>query len=202
LNRMYRVGLTGGIGSGKTTVTRMFEELGARVIDADIIVRDLSATGRPAYQAIVQLFGPQAVDDTLALRRQYIRQTVFANMELKAKLEAILHPLVRTEIENRILENSHTYCIISIPLLFESNSAYNIDRVLVVDATEETQIARASTRDGVGHTAIEKIINNQINRKLRLAQADDVINNNSDIATLQLQVKKLHQKYLNLAADN
>ena len=199
---MYRVGLTGGIGSGKTIVTRMFEELGAKVIDADIIVRDLSVTGKPAYQAIVQLFGPQAVDESLALRRQYIRQTVFANMDLKAKLEAILHPLVRAEIENRILENTHPYCIISIPLLFESNSAYNIDRVLVVDASEETQVARASSRDGVDHAAIEKIIKTQIDRKLRLAQADDIINNNSDIATLQLQVNKLHKKYLNLAVHN
>ena len=199
MSRMYRVGLTGGIGSGKTTVTNMFEKLGARIIDADIIVRELSGSGKPAYQAILQLFGTEVVDENQELRRPLIRQMIFLNAELKTRLEAILHPLVRTEIDQRIMKNSHPYGIISIPLLFEGNSAYNIDRILVIDAPEKLQIARAASRDGVDCEDVQNIIATQISRKQRLERADDVIINDADIASLQSQVRLLHDKYLQLA---
>ena len=199
MSRMYCVGLTGGIGSGKTTVTQMFEKLGARIIDADVIVRELSSAGKPAYHAIIRLFGPEVVDDNQGLRRHLIRQLIFANAGLKARLEAILHPLVRTEIEKRIADNSHPYSIISIPLLFEGNSAYNIDRILVIDVLEELQVARAAGRDGVDHLEIQNIIATQIDRNQRLERADDVINNDADIASLQAQVCQLHKKYLQFA---
>jgi len=196
---MYCVGLTGGIGSGKTTVTQMFEKLGARIIDADVIVRELEGVGKPAYQAILQLFGAEVVDENQELRRHLIRQMIFSNTELKKRLEAILHPLVRTEIEKRIADNSHPYSIISIPLLFEGNSAYNIDRILVIDVLEELQVARAAGRDGVDHLEIQNIIATQIDRNQRLERADDVINNDADIASLQAKVCQLHKKYLQFA---
>ena len=199
MSRMYCVGLTGGIGSGKTTVTQMFEKLGARIIDADVIVRELEGVGKPAYQAILQLFGAEVVDENQELRRHLIRQMIFSNTELKKRLEAILHPLVRTEIGKRITDNSHPYCVISIPLLFEGNSAYNIDRILVIDVLEELQVARAAGRDGVDHLEIQNIIATQIDRNQRLERADDVINNDADIASLQAKVCQLHKKYLQFA---
>lgn len=180
----------------------MFEKLGALIIDADVIVRELSAAGKPAYHAIINLFGPEVIDESKNLRRQIIRQMIFSNPDLKTQLEAILHPLVRAEIDKRLKENSHHYCIISIPLLFEGNSAYNIDRILVIDASADLQITRAAGRDGVDRPAIQKIIATQIDRNQRLARADDVIDNDNDIASLQAQVYRLHEKYLQLAEKN
>jgi dephospho-CoA kinase len=198
---MLRIGLTGGIGTGKTTVSDMFGKLGARIIDADVIVHELSSAGMPAYKAIIDMFGPDVVDESGGLLRKVIRQRIFANAQLKAKLEALLHPLVRAEIDRQVAENSRPYCIISIPLLFETGSAYNIDRILVVDAPQEVQIARACGRDNADREAIQKIINLQSDREFRIARADDVICNDADLASLQAQVNSLHEKYMQLAND-
>jgi dephospho-CoA kinase len=199
LNMMFRVGLTGGIGSGKSTVTNMFEQLGAKIIDADAIVHELSSTGKPAFHAIKSLFGPEVVDENQCLRRQHIRRLIFETAELRNKLEAILHPLVRDEINRRLQDNDHPYCVISIPLLFETDSAYNIDRILVVDAPRELQISRTASRDGVERSAILRIIDTQMDRLERLDRADDIIRNDAGMDALRSQVEQLHKRYLLLA---
>lgn len=198
-NRLFCVGLTGGIGSGKSTVTGIFQELGAKIIDADIITRELQAVDQPAYNEIIKQFGPEVVGEHGELNRTYLRKLVFTDHELKTKLENIVHPLVRAEINRRLNSNTHPYCIISIPLLFENGAQYDFDRILVVDIPEDLQIIRAGNRDGVNKNEIVKIINSQIKREKRLEKADDVICNDKSIDILTKAVKKLHNQYLQLA---
>ena len=202
MNRKFCIGLTGGIGSGKSTVTGLFEKLGVKIIDADVITHELQAVDQPAYNEIVKLFGPEVIDVNREINRGYLRELVFTDKELKSKLENIVHPLVRTEISRRISGNAHPYCIISIPLLYESGSAYEFDRILVVDLPEDLQISRTCNRDGVSKDAIKKIISSQVNREKRLEMADDIICNDKDINALTLEVKKLHKKYLQLSGDS
>lgn len=199
MSGMLRVGLTGGIGSGKTTVSNMFLELGAKVIDADTITHELERIGRPAYKEIIKQFGRDVIDKNRELRREYLRQLVFNNENRKHKLEQIVHPLVRSEINKRIMDNDHPYCIISIPLLFEKKSDYNIDRILVIDIPEELQLIRAGSRDGASKKDIMKIIRTQVDRDKRLENADDVIYNNEGLESLKNRVKTLHDKYMRLA---
>lgn len=201
MKKMYIVGLTGGIGSGKTTVSNMFHELGAKVIDADKITHELEDMGQPAYNEILKQFGPDVIDDKGQIRRGYLRQLVFNDRNLKKILEQIVHPLVRSEINQRIKNNDHPYCILSIPLLFEKKSDYNIDRILVVDIPEELQIRRASSRDGVNRDDILKIIQMQADRGRRIENADDVIYNDEGLDSLRTNVRSLHDKYMHLARE-
>ena len=133
------IGLTGGIGSGKTTVSNMFAELGIESIDADRITHELQAAGQAGYLKMVELLGTDIVDDNNELRRGYIRKIVFSNPDLKRKLEEIIHPLVRDEIQKRINNTDGPYCLISIPLLLESSYSHGLDRILVIDLPEERQ---------------------------------------------------------------
>lgn len=201
MNRHFCVGLTGGIGSGKSTVTGIFETLGVKIIDADTITHQLQAIDQPAYNEIINQFGPEVIGENRELNRGYLRKLVFTDKAIKTKLENIVHPLVRTEITRRINTNSHPYCIISIPLLFESGAGYEVDRVLVVDLPEDMQIARTCNRDGVNRDEVVKIIHSQIDRLKRRDRADDIICNDKDIDSLTLEVKKLHNKYLQLAGN-
>ena len=201
MNRSFRVALTGGIGSGKSTVTGIFEQLGVKIIDADVITRELQAIGQPAYNEIIKQFGPDVIGKNRELNREYLRNLVFRDNEVKTKLENIVHPLVRGEINRRLKSNSHPYSIISIPLLIESGTGYEFDRILVVDLPEDMQIARACYRDGVDRDEIGKIIKSQTTRVKRLEMADDVICNDKDIDALTLEVKKLHDKYLQLSGN-
>ena len=194
--------MTGGIGSGKSTVTGIFEQLGVKIIDADVITHELQAIDQPAYKEIVNQFGPEVIGENRELNRKYLRKLAFTDSELKTKLENIVHPLVRAEISQRINSNNHPYCIISIPLLYESGTTYDFDRILVVDLPEALQLARASCRDGANKDEIEKIIKSQIKREKRLEIADDIICNDKDINTLMLEVKKLHEKYLQLSGNS
>ncbi|MFQ5659082.1 MAG: dephospho-CoA kinase [Gammaproteobacteria bacterium] len=199
VGKLLRIGLTGGIGSGKTTVSGLFAKLGVPVSDADTIAHELVKRGRPAYDAILNVFGPGVTGAEGELRRDYLRELIFNDDNLRKQLESIIHPLVRVEIEKFIAAIDYPYCIISIPLLFESGAQDTVDRVLVIDIPQHLQIARASGRDNVGEEDINSIIKSQISRERRLRWADDVICNNQGMEFLEDQVNALHGKYLKIA---
>lgn len=197
-----KVGLTGGIGSGKTTVSNLFSDLGVPIIDADVIARELVRPGQPAYHEVIREFGEDIVDDQGELRRAALRRIVFSEPGRKGRLEAILHPLVRNGIEQRASLANFSYCIISIALLFETGRESSVDRILVVDAPESIQLSRACARDGVKEDAIRKIMTAQTTRAQRLAGADDIIHNDLDLENLRRQVNLLHDKYLVIASNS
>ena len=194
-----KVGLTGGIGSGKTTVTDMFAELSVPIIDADRISRESVKKGKPAYDKIIASFGEDVVDGSGELRRDYLRNLIFNDEKLKKQLESIIHPIVRNQITEYVEKVNHPYCIISIPLLFESGLQRTVDRILVVDTPEDLQVSRACARDSAHPEDIMKIIRSQVDRKERLRQADDIILNDRDMDYLKAQVADLNEKYINLA---
>ncbi|MDT8382968.1 MAG: dephospho-CoA kinase [Gammaproteobacteria bacterium] len=201
---MLIIGLTGGIGSGKSTVAHYFEALGVPVIDADIIARELVAPGQPALGEIAHQLGPELVLADGNLDRAQLRQRVFAHNEERKRLEAILHPKIRECLRQRVnaLRERNTppaYCILSIPLLIESGWIDLVQRVLVVDASPAQQQQRASQRDGLSPEHVSSIIRNQADRDTRLAAADDIIHNDADLPALQAQVETLHRRYLQLA---
>lgn len=202
LTPSLKVGLTGGIGSGKTMVSNLFSDLGVPIIDADVIARELVRPGQPAYHEVIREFGEDIVDDQGELRRTVLRRIVFSEPGRKGRLEAILHPLVRNGIEQRASLANFTYCIISIPLLFETGGESSVDRVLVVDAPESIQLSRACARDGVSEDAVRKIMTAQATRAQRLAGADDIIYNDLDRENLRRQVNLLHDKYLVIASNS
>jgi dephospho-CoA kinase len=191
-----RVGLTGGIGSGKSTVCKLFSELGVPVIDADAIVRHLVSTGQPALQAINVAFGQEVFTKDGSLNRSVLRELIFKNPAARKELEGILHPLVFEEIERDVKNISYPYCIICIPLLIETQAIVKVDRILVVDSPEDLQIQRASKRDDLSKEEIRKIMQAQTSRKDRLNASDDIIHNESDLSSLGEQIRKLHKKYL------
>ena len=201
---MLIIGLTGGISSGKTTVSHHFESLGVPVIDADIIAHELVAPGQPALAEIAQQFGNDCLATDGSLDRRALRQRVFRNADERKKLEAILHPRVRDEIRRRVealqsIQAPPAYCILSIPLLVESGWTELVQRVLVVDSSPEAQLRRTQQRDGIDAEQAEAIIRSQTPRETRLAAADDIIHNDADLPALHAQVDELHQRYLQLA---
>jgi dephospho-CoA kinase len=197
---MLRVGLTGGIGSGKSTVAALFARLGAPVIDTDEIARQSAAPGQPAQQEIVCAFGRDILDASRNIDRQRLRKRVFADPAERAKLEAILHPRIREAVCQKLETLRAPYCIVVVPLLIEAGFTDLVDRILVVDAAEGKQIQRAAARTGMGIPEIRGIMAAQISRAQRLQQADDVIVNNSDMTHLEQEVARLHAHYLSLAA--
>lgn len=199
---MLRIGLTGGIASGKTTVSEHFSKLGATVIDADQIARQVMEIGQKAYSLIIDAFGPEVLNQNKEIDRDYLRRRVFDDNEERKRLEAIVHPLVRNEIQKKTQELDEGYCIIVVPLLVEAGYFDLIDRILVVDTTIENQQERLKARSGLDQEQIKKIMASQVDRKTRLSHADDVIENNSDIKKLEEQVESLHQKYLKLASEH
>lgn len=201
LNPTLKVGLTGGIGSGKTTVSNLFEELKVPIIDADRISRESVKKGQPAYDKILKLFGRDVIDKDGELRRDYLRTVVFNNAVLKKQLESVIHPEVRRRTLEMLATVHHPYCIISVPLLIESGLQHTVDRILVVDVPEQIQISRACTRDSVSPEEIMKIIRSQASREERLQQADDIISNDGDIHHLKSQVEKLNEIYLKLSGS-
>lgn len=199
---MLRIGLTGGIGSGKSTVCAIFRELGVPVIDSDEIARELVAPGSAALQQITTRFGPQVVRDDGSLDRQQMRELVFNDPGKREQLEAILHPLIRQEMERQIALLHAPYLILAIPLLLEKGWQQQLDRVLVIDCSEELQRQRAARRDGSPAQTIDRIIASQIERDARLAAADDRIDNGGSLASLRAQVEALHHHYLALSSRN
>lgn len=195
----YKVGLTGGIGSGKTVVAAMFAGHGIPVIDADAIVRDLTAPGKPVLQEISKAFGNDILDSSGRLNRDKLRNLVFADETSRHKLESILHPLVYETMEGMIRQITSGYCILSIPLLLETGAESRVDTILVVDAPLDLQIERVSKRDGLSRDQVQAVIAAQMSRKDRLKGADDVILNNGNLPKLAARVNQLHVKYSKLS---
>jgi dephospho-CoA kinase len=197
----FVVGLTGGIGSGKSAAADEFARLGAAVVDTDAIAHELTAAGGAAIAEVRRQFGEAFVDATGAMDRKRMRDLVFAEPEAKQRLEALLHPMIRAESERRIAAAPGAYVVHVVPLLVESPGfRERYRRVLVVDCPEALQVARVRQRSALPEDAIRRIIASQIQRERRLAAADDVIDNSGTIAALQQQVRRLHEKYLALAA--
>lgn len=196
-----KVGLTGGVGSGKTTATGYFAELGVPVIDADEISRRLTRRGGPAHDAVVSLIGPEAMDNDGELRRDLIRRKVFSNDALRLGLEGIIHPLVRAEIDRLAAEVVYPYCVVSVPLLVETGMEHTVDRILVIDLPEEQQVRRAALRDCQPEADIHDVVAAQAARDRRLRAADDIIDNASDLRHLRSEVQRLHAQYLRRAHD-
>jgi len=193
-----KVGLTGGIATGKTAVSNIFSELGVPIIDADVISHQLVARGQPALSEIVQTFGSEMLQSDGHLNRLALRQRVFSDVEERKKLEAILHPKIYAEILNQINQLDSRYCIISVPLLLETKQQHQVDRIAVVDSPVTLQYQRLEQRNGLSPKQIEQILRAQLSREIRLASADDVIDNSTDFNALTLQVHKLHEFYLSL----
>lgn len=196
---VFCVGLTGSIASGKTTVAQCFASLGVAVISADQVARALRAKGQPAYAAIVDHFGQQLVLPDGELDRNRLRDIIFNNPEERAWLEALLHPLIRDRIKDQAISSTQAYCLIEIPLLVDKTTYPYLDRILVVTAEEELQIARVMLRDTSSREQALAILEVQPPLATRLDYADDVIVNDAGIDELQHQVLALHEKYLTLA---
>lgn len=198
---MFKLGLTGGIGSGKTKVADMLAELGATVIDTDVIAHALTAVGGQAIEPVRTAFGEQAISATGAMDRDYMRDRVFNEPSDRKRLEAILHPLIAQEVQRQTSQASGCYVVFVVPLLIESGRWVDrVDRVCVVDCDRQTQIERVQTRSGLSRERIEQIIEAQASREQRLAAADDVLDNGAHISTTELraQVLGLHQQWCNL----
>jgi len=197
----FVVAVTGGIASGKSAVTRRFEALGVPVHDADVAARAVIAPGTPGLQAVVEAFGADVLDADGALDRAAMRRRVFADAGARRTLESIIHPRVRAWLRQRADEQHDPYGLLAIPLLAENIDSYRwVDRVLVVDAPEATQLARLQQRDGIDAALAQRMLDGQASRAQRLALADDVIDNSGDEAALDGAVAALHQRYLALSA--
>ena len=193
------VALTGGIGSGKSTVADLFAAKGIVVIDSDLLAREVVEPGQPALDEVVSTFGAGVLDASGHLDRAQLREQVFADAEKRRQLERILHPRIRAEMNRRMEEVEGPYCLVSIPLLFETGRAQEFDRVIAVDIPTEMQLDRTLERDGSPRATIEGILAAQIDRPQRLELADDVIDNSGDAQSLRRQVDSLHEKYLQMA---
>jgi dephospho-CoA kinase len=201
MERRFSVGLTGGIGSGKSTVAELFAAQGAAVVDTDLIAHRLTASHGAAIPHIRTIFGDGYLTAEGAMDRQKMRAAVFADPAAKARLEAILHPLIRSETERAAAAARGPYLLFVVPLLVESGVwKQRVSRVLVVDCPEEVQIRRVMQRNGFSEEQVRAIMATQAPRALRLAAADDVIRNDGDDASaLQAEVAALHRRYLSLA---
>ena len=198
---MLSIGLTGGIGSGKSQVAHYFGELGVPVIDADVIAHELVVPGSEALAEIAAAFGDDILDNDGALDRNKLASIVFNDTQSKQKLETILHPRVREQIEQyRANYKDHPYILIVIPLLLESEQAFEVDRILVVEAPEEIRIQRVQQRDGRSTEQILNIINSQVDDKQRRAAANDIIVNDNSLQKLKQSVENLNAKYTSLTS--
>ncbi len=196
---MLVIGLTGGIGSGKTTVADEFAKLGVTLVDADLIAREVVEPGAPALDSITARFGADILDENGALNRAALRQIVFAKQEHKLWLEQLLHPLIRELIDSRITQATSPYCILVSPLLLETDQVKLVQRILVVDVSEKIQLDRTLARDRSNVETIKAIIASQLNREARLAKADDVIVNEGSMEELKDKVGALHSLYLDMS---
>ena len=196
------IGLTGGIGSGKSEVSRRFEQLGITVVDADIVAREVVNIGGVALSEISAHFGQDILNADGSLNRAKLRSRIFETPDEKYWLENLLHPIIRKEIVTQLAQSKTPYTILSSPLLLETKQDELVNRVLVIDATENMQIERASARDTNNKEQIKKIMAAQINRIERCQKADDIIENHGDLDELDLAVKKLHAFYLQLAEQS
>lgn len=196
---MLVVGLTGGIGSGKSTVADALAARGAGVIDTDVLARELTAPGSPAVEEIAAAFGAEVIRPDGGLDRDALRTLVFREPEARRRLEAILHPRIKRRMLERLAGLDTPYAVLVVPLLFETDQQHLADRVLVVDVPEALQLERVRRRSGLTETETARIIASQIGRAERLARADDIIDNSGDRRALLAQIERLHRQYLQLA---
>lgn len=194
----YRVGLTGGIGSGKSTVSSIFSRLGVPVIDADQVARSVVEPGTDALAKLLAHFGEKILANG-QLDRRRLREIIFSDEKAKQWVEALLHPLIKAEMLSRADAHDYPYVILEIPLLFEAGYQGLVNRVLVIDAPAVLQIDRVMSRDQVPAVQVESVIRSQIPAEARLKQADDIIENTADLDRLQRQVESLHWNYLEKA---
>ncbi|MFT4465112.1 MAG: dephospho-CoA kinase [Sodalis sp. (in: enterobacteria)] len=197
----YIVALTGGIGSGKSTVANAFAALGVPLVDADVIAREVVEPDDPALRAIAQHFGPAVLSADGSLDRAALRARIFSDPEEKAWLNGLLHPLIKRQTEQQLRSARAPYVLWVVPLLIENNLQQRTDRVLVVDVDPEVQIARTLSRDGVSSEQVENILAAQVPRQRRLACADDIIDNSGRPEEITDRVATLHRRYLALAAS-
>lgn len=195
----FTVGLTGGIASGKTTIARFFEDLGVPVIDTDVVARQVVEPGMPALAEIRAAFGDHVIRTDGTLDRKAMRDIVFADDSKRRQLETILHPRIRTESYAQAAAAKGPYVIVVVPLLFESPMKGEMDRIVVVDCDEETQIKRLMSRDNETREQACRILATQASREDRLSIADDIVNNDADIDSARSEVQRLHETYLELA---
>jgi dephospho-CoA kinase len=193
---VFRVGLTGGIASGKSTVASLFAALGVPIIDSDVVAREVVVPGTPLLRQLVQRFGAHILTGAGALDREALRRLVFAEPRARADLEALMHPAIRAAMQERIATAGGPYQILVIPLLVETGARSLVDRVLVVDTDEDMQIRRLQARDGSSLEQAQAILAAQVSRQTRLDAADDVIHNRGRIDDLRDQVSALHARYL------
>jgi dephospho-CoA kinase len=196
----FRVALTGGIASGKSTVADLFAALGVPVIDTDVIAREVVEPGQPALAAVVKAFGSEVLGNDGRLDRRRLRERIFADAGARARLNAILHPAIRTEMERQSQAADGDYQLLVIPLLTEGGRRDHVDRVLLVDVPEALQVERLMMRDGVSREQAQASLNAQATRAARLAMADDVLRNSGQPDELRDRVAELHGKYRALAA--
>jgi dephospho-CoA kinase len=199
---IYMVGLTGGIGCGKTTVANLFASLGVPVADADVVARALVAPGLPAYQAILDHFGDAVRQENGELDRAALKTLIFARAAERHWLEGLLHPLVYRELEHWAARQVAPYALFVVPLLLETGRRDWVDRLLVVDCQPETQLRRVRQRDGDDAELIRRVMAAQSDRDDRLAAADDILVNDGEPGELLRQVELLHDRYLRLAAES
>ena len=197
--RAYRVGLTGGIASGKSTAAKFFGALGVPILDSDQIARDVVEPGQPPLGRLVERFGPSILTPDGHLDRPALREIVFSDPMARADLEALTHPAIGAAMEARSAETGGPYQILVIPLLVEKNLSAHVDRVLVVDCEEQLQLKRLRAREGSTLEQARAILNAQASRAARLKAADDVIHNDTDMNAVREQVAALHARYLDLA---
>jgi dephospho-CoA kinase len=203
----YVVGISGGIGSGKTTVTDLFATYGVEIIDADVIAREVVEPGTPALKSIVDKFGQSVLDYSSGvslgtLDRAKLRTLVFSDSETKSWLNKLLHPAIRQQMLLQTRQAKSAYCLLSVPLLVENKLYEQVDRVVIVDVDEQTQLHRTLLRDKTNEQQIRTIMNAQATRSQRLSVADDIVDNKGKTVDLVNQVTRLHKKYLQLAKQS
>ena len=197
---ILRVALTGGIGSGKSTVATEFRKLGVPVVDSDIISRNIIKPGSQCLKAIINEFGNGILDNECRLNRSKLRDIIFNDDHARKQLENILHPVIFQEINEQVSSIDYQYCLIVVPLLIETQSMDRFDRILLVEVPEKIQIKRASIRDNTNPELIKKIMKSQLSRSARLKYANDIIDNSVNVEELNNSVGKLHKKYMELSS--
>jgi dephospho-CoA kinase len=200
--KRLRIGLTGGIASGKSTVAQRFTELGVPVIDADEAARAVVAPGTPGLAKVIERFGSSVVAQNGELDRRALRDLIFADPRLRQDLERILHPLIRAHMEKRAEAAAGPYVVMAIPLLVEGGSLDRVDRILVVDLDEAVQLQRVMARDGSTREQARAILSSQATRSARLAAAHDVLLNSGTVTDLRQEVDRMHEQYLHLAGKS
>ena len=196
---MFVVGVTGGIGSGKSAATDILSQLGVTVVDADIVAREVVEPGEPALQAIKEYFGSEIIAPNGSLDRAALRKLIFSNNDNREWLEKLLHPIIRKSIIEQLNRSNGYYAVLASPLLLETDQYQLVDHVVVIDAPEEIQLQRTMSRDNNNEEQVKAIINAQMARQERLDKAASVISNDSDLAHLDTEISTLHEQLIQLA---